>query len=296
LPVRIWGIVAVEFRSCQIDVASVERYVEFLRAVFPKSRVFNAGYLDWLYNRNPHGRAIAIDAIDDGVIVAHVALIPFRASLRGARISACLALNVATRSEYQGRGLFRELASRAIEVARQQDVTCVVGVANAQALPIWIRRLGFQDVCGLDARIGLGRFPTGDPALARGRSEFHREWDDEALAWRLSNPNNPLARRALGGDVRILGRTELPLISVQCGLFQPTELVSRDNDAGPVSTLVSVSLGLEPSGSTNKGWSVSIPDWLKPSPLRLIYRNLHHPEDRIDQRAILFRFIDFDPY
>jgi hypothetical protein len=41
---------------------------------------------------------------------------------------------------------------------------------------------------------------------------------------------------------------------------------------------------------------MSVPERLRPSPLRLIYTNHKAPGDRLDPDRVLFSFLDFDAF
>ncbi len=288
----------LRFEKAACDGDHLERYVRLFAESFPSSKAkLNQRYLTWLYRDNPDGQIIGFDAIDDGEVVATHVGIPLHLKLNNRSVRALFPLNVATHPSHQGQGLFTKLAEATYEYARDVGFEIILGVANQNTIHGYVTRLGFQDVSGLDARIGIGRFPCGNMAEVQSRSAFHREWSADALRWRVSNPNNPLAiTRDHDGGIRLIGKTQYPGITVQAALFQelPADSVMPQTEV-PFS-LASVSLGLEPAGTSTRGLSVAIPDRLKPSPLRLIYRNLHDPADRIDPAAILFRFIDFDPY
>lgn len=287
----------LRFEETTVDGGRLENYAKLFARCFPSSTAFNLRYLAWLYRDNPDGQIVGFDAVDDGKIVATYVCTPARAMRNGQPLKALLSLNTATHPRHQGRGLFTKLAQATYERARQAGFDIIFGVANRNSIHGFSTKLGFQDVHGLNARIGIGWFPRGNTIQIRERSAFHREWSADALRWRVSNPNNPLAiTRDHDGGIRLIGKTQYPGITVQAALFQelPADSIMPQTDV-PFS-LASVSLGLEPAGTSTRGLSMAIPDRLKPSPLRLIYRNLHDPADRIDPAAILFRFIDFDPY
>jgi hypothetical protein len=57
-----------------------------------------------------------------------------------------------------------------------------------------------------------------------------------------------------------------------------------------------VVLGLTPKGSERRNLAMTVPERLRPSPLRLIYINHRRPDDRLDPDRVLFSFLDFDAF
>jgi hypothetical protein len=57
-----------------------------------------------------------------------------------------------------------------------------------------------------------------------------------------------------------------------------------------------VVLGLTPKGTETRRIAMTVPQRLRPSPLRLIYINHRKPEDRLDPDRVLFSFLDFDAF
>lgn len=287
----------IKLEPVRVDEEGARQHLELFAQAFPNGASFSKDYLQWLYSDNPDGLIVGFNAYEGGEIVATYVCTPARVMRAGKQERALLSLNTATRPSHQGKGLFTKLAQATYEYAREQSFVVVFGVANQNSIHGFSKRLGFQDVCGLNARIGIGRFPKGDTAAVRERSTFHRDWSPEALRWRMSNPKNLLAVKGdNSGGAWIVGRTQYPGITVQAALFQEMPAGFLSPTGAVPTSIASVSLGLEPAGTSTQGLSVAIPVRLRPSPLRLIYRNLHDPDDRIDPASILFRFIDFDPY
>ncbi|MGH6963326.1 MAG: hypothetical protein ACREE0_02475, partial [Phenylobacterium sp.] len=61
--------------------------------------------------------------------------------------------------------------------------------------------------------------------------------------------------------------------------------------AGPA-----VVLGLTPDGTASRRLAMTVPERLRPSPLRLIYINHRKTDDRLDPKRVLFSFLDFDAF
>ncbi len=270
----------------------LDRTVELMGLGFPAAHKFSRGFLQWQYYENPAGPPLGCN-IDDGArLIGHLMGIPLNVRLRGRPTVVTLIMNVATHPDYRGRGLFLELVRRVAQMSAERGHEGVVGVANQQTERAYRTRLGFQNVAGLDAHVEL--LPQRiDMAAALARADFAHRWTDETLAWRLRNPANPL--RIAGGTADSLiveGASSLPLIRAR-GLI-PREGLSasgRGVVAGP-----GVVLGLTPKGTARRSLSVTIPERLRPSPLRMIWLNHKVPGDQLDPDRILFSFLDFDAF
>jgi hypothetical protein len=168
----------------------------------------------------------------------------------------------------------------------------VVGVANQQTIRAYETRLGFQNVAGLDAHVEL--LPQRiDMAAAAAAAEFAHRWDDPTLAWRLKNPANPLRIAGETSDSLIVeGRSTTPLIRAR-GAIPRAGLSLRGS--GPAMG-PGVVLGLTPKGAARRRLALTVPERLRPSPLRLIWLNHQAPGDRLDPERILFSFLDFDAF
>lgn len=284
----------VTYRPSRFDQPTLEDYSRLFAQCFPKARIGDLSYLDWLYRKNPHGEAVGFDALAGGIPVATYVCIPLALSLGGAGIKALLSLNTATAPAYQGRGLFTKLADMTYLRARKEGFSAVVGVANQNSVGGFTRKLGFQDVAGLDARISPGP-RRGRDATAETSAEMRRVWSAEALRWRAANPLNPLRfHRAAHGALVAQGATQFPALPVNAALL------AADLDAPvlrrPNWPLPSLSLGLIPNGFAAPSLSFPIPERLKPSPLRLIFKSLDDPVRRLDPGRVFWTFLDFDAY
>jgi GNAT superfamily N-acetyltransferase len=268
------------------------RTVELMGLGFPAAHKFSRTFLQWQYYDNPAGAPLGCN-IDDGErLIGHLMGIPLNVRLRGEPTVVTLIMNVATHPDYRGRGLFLELVRRVAEMSAERGHAGVVGVANQQTERAYHTRLGFQNVAGLGAHVEL--LPQRiDMARALAAADFAHRWTDATLAWRLKNPANPL--RIAGGTADSLiveGASTLPLIRAR-GVIprEGLSVAARGAVAGPA-----VVLGLTPKGTARRGLAISVPERLRPSPLRMIWLNHKVPGDQLDPDRILFSFLDFDAF
>ncbi|ELX10628.1 acetyltransferase GNAT family [Janthinobacterium sp. HH01] len=289
----------ITFAPLRTDAQALARYGALFAACFPGATKFTPAYLQWLYADNPDGPAVGYDAWDGDTLAAHYVCVPARVRLEGMEARLLLSLNTATHPSYQGQGLFTKLAQQTFDAGRDAGYDGVYGVANANSTPGFIRKLGFQLVRPLEARVGLG--PVGLPAPARDPApSFQRLWSAASLAWRCANPDNPVhAQRhrrrwrfdaAALGPARAYAELELDLPAAVGSAAQPVSAA-----AGGWSPL-RLYLGLLPDSQRAFPGYPSIPQRLRPSPLNLIYRSLSGRVATLDPARIHFTFLDFDAY
>lgn len=282
----------MDFSPVQCSDAAYSDYVRLFADCFPGVSKFSRDYLDWLYRLNPDGEVVGFDARDGDRLAAHYVCIPARAHIAGADVRVLLSLNTATHPDYQGKGLFTQLAEHTYAAGTEQGYDCVYGVANANSTPGFTRKLKFQLVGALRARAGMG--PLGIDFSHDAKPQFRRIWSTQALAWRCSSPVSPVMTRR-GKD-----RTT----------FLAPAL--RNNAAMAVSELMTTAAPLEPAtgwasplrvfiGMVPPAWQrpslyIDIPHRLRPSPLNLIYRSLSGRVETIAPDAVFLGFLDFDAY
>lgn len=283
----------MEIERAEIDQASLVEYADLFGTCFPGAvKLRRLDYLRWLYAHNPAGPMRGFNAREAGRLVAHYACIPMWLVLGGERVSALLSLNTATHPDFQGRGLFTRLAEATYDVAAREGVQAVYGVANANSTPGFLRKLGFSQVAQLEARVGLGRLRAGD-WRAMDRAQFRIDWNESTLLWRTANPANPVSVHrmddgsdgfsAASGRLALRAWAQLPQIEGLKIVTVPAPLTGR------------LWLGLTPAESMSGGGYVSIPEWLRPSPLNLIFRGLQGPLT-VSADEVFFGFLDFDAF
>ena len=283
----------MEFLPIQYDRPALARYRALFEACFPGTGKFTEAYIAWLYVANPDGRAVGFDAWDGDQLAAHYVCLPARAQVGGAPARVLLSLNTATAPAYQGKGLFTKLAEMTYQAAAAQGFDGVYGVANANSTPGFLRKLGFQLVRALEARIGFGRLHGAERTGAA--PSFERLWDQDSIAWRCANPHNPVHWRR-GGE-----QLQFHAPSLSAALPAYAELAAaRFALAPPAQTRAAPPLrlyiGLLPEAPGNYRNYFSIPQRLRPSPLNLIYRSFSPRVTALDPDAIHFTFLDFDAY
>jgi len=276
----------ISVRATGTGPAELLAYAGLLSEVFGPGEKFSEAALAWRYRDNPAGQVVGADAWAGNVLAAHYVTCPCDLDLAGAPARGLLSLNTATHPDFQGRGLFVKLAEAAYARGADDGFDCVIGVANANSTPGFIRRLGFQLVSPLDAGVLLRaprRRPPADMAL-EGR------WSPDALAWRLSNPAGRYRLGRSGELGAVWSPTHLPL--VHCAAYLPS---ATTREGAPLGGQLYI--GLDPRLRAGGLVMAPLPQRLRPSPLNLIYRPLSSRAPAVlDPGAVAISFLDFDPY
>lgn len=297
---------------------------ELLNHVFPHGAL-SYEYLDWLYRKSPDGPNVASDYIESGKLLGHYAIIPQRWNYLKTTRQLALSLNTAVHEEARGKGLFVKLAEETYADAKNHGIQAIIGVANANSTPGFLRRLGFTLLSPLPVVMGMAlpirssatashvidaeflaskRFNLIANRLQTTRSHgAAQEWTIEKLRWRLASPRTRYAlhRHESGILITTMAATQLGVRIVVVLKFLP----SRDVNRMDVTKLLRRAAAYHKSPffiysgfnecAPIKG--IILPRRLLPSPLNLIYRKLDQvmPE-ACDLHIDAFEFLDFDAY
>jgi hypothetical protein len=282
----------MDFLPIRFDRQALASYNVLFETCFSRLPKFELSSLDWLYTQNPDGPAVGFDAIVDSELAAHYVCVPTTIRLNGVLERALLSLNTATHPKYQGKGLFTKLATMTYRLAAEQGYKSVFGVANANSTPGFVRKLGFQLVEPLKAMVGIGRLDANFDYIAKN-AQFERVWTQSALAWRCSNPANPICCRTKNGIAgfeaqamgdRLRAYAELPATNIAVP-SPPTRLLP-----------FRLYLGLAPTGACLFKNYLNIPNRFRPSPLNFIFKDLGDGGRCPESGRLSFSFLDFDAY
>lgn len=299
---------------------TIEATAALLEQVFPGTRLSRADYLEWLYERNPFGPVIETNLDDDQGRAGHYAVTPLELSAGGDPRSAGLSLNTAVHERARGGGVFTRLAEETFDAARARGVEVVIGVANANSTPGFLRRLQFELVGPLPATVllptpGRDRLRSGwaeaaaftpgglaassESLLRPASTGIEARWSAETLRWRLAAPGSRYALHR-GDDVLVVStvdrRKRVP-VAVLLAIFAAAPL-----DGAAARAVVRAAcrfhrapLALHVGFNANVAFrGVPLPERLRESPLNLIYRDLTGAARVGEVRR--FEFVDFDAY
>jgi hypothetical protein len=264
--------------------------VALLDRVFPRDRPRGPD-LEWQYLKSPAGPARYVNAYSEsGELIAHYAVLPTRplAEPPVEFAGTYFSLNTAVDPKAQVPGLMVATARALFRQLQQEGPALVLGVANENSFQGFVRMLGFRSL----GRLSLTLHAPGTlPAIGAPRALAE---DPAHLAWRAARPSvaayGDPARGALTVRLRYRG---VPLDAVlSTGL--PGDVIDRlalPRSAVWVPRLYASFGALVPGG-------VTIPGWLRPSPLEYIVRvlgdaALAEPVTR-HLAGRRFEFLDFD--
>lgn len=261
-------------------------YSALLTQVFGKQAKFGTAALAWRYAHNPMGSVVGTDAWAGRTLCAHYVTCPLDAQVEGRQLRGLVSLNTATHPDWRGKGLFTQLALETYVRAAAARYDFVIGVANGNSTPGFVRHLGFQLVRPLQAGV-LARTPK---AFSDAPVQFEGVWSTETLHWRMANPAARYRSARSGELTAVWTPTAMP--GLNCVAF----LHGRGPD-GRKPRGASLWMGLEPRLDLRVFGYAPLPTRLRPSPLNLIYRPLsERAPAQLDPELTAFNFLDFDPY
>jgi hypothetical protein len=298
-----------------------------LEEVFPGSGIADAAYLEWLYERSPFGPVVEANFDDEQGRAGHYAVVPIDLARDGVARPAALSLNTAVHERARGGGMFVRLASETIRLARDRGIRAIVGVANANSTPGFVRRLGFELLSPLPATVILptpGRrseissgAAEGDPfapgGLAAGAAPLlaspargeARVWTEATLRWRLARPGAAygLHRREDLLAVTCADSRHGVRVAVILKVFAREPLGGRAaRDLARAACLfhrapLALHVGLN---ELARFPGLPLPQRFRESPLNLIYLDLEgstasSPSEPA-ANVVRFEFLDFDAY
>ena len=263
----------------------------FLNKTF-KSSKFSSNYLDWIYNKNPYGCVIGFNAIFENELVAHYALMPLEAKYKGKKIKALISINTATEKNHQGRGLFTILAKKTYAESKNQGFGIVFGVANANSIPGFIKKLDFKYIDKLDTYVSVTLPKEIDNQILE--NSLTLPLSKEAYKWRLSNPNFKYSEFNYG-KVNIVANDINYFLRSIISIYENKSL--NKNYKKLLLPKFNIWVGISNAYDWNESalMSFKIPDLIKPSPLHLIYKNLTS-NIKLDRTNIHFEAINFDAF
>ncbi|PVW16475.1 GNAT family N-acetyltransferase [Marixanthomonas spongiae] len=270
------------FKKTSTTPDALARYSRLLSGVFTTTDKFTPAYLRWQYEENPMGNVVGYDAFYEGNLAGHYVTIPVRYTINGTPLKGLLSLNTATHKDHRGKGLFTKLATKTYEEATALGYDFVIGVANQNSTPGFIKKLGFYLVAPLDVKFGVGHIRYDKETTYT----VQPLWTQAALQWRLANPH---AAYAFNGK-NMYCKTDKPFVNVL--LYHDYKAADR-----PIQKSLSIKLwiGLANNLKTT-GAFIAMPKRLKPSPLNLIFKNLNANIPKIEKQDMLFESVDFDAY
>jgi hypothetical protein len=295
-----------------------------LDAELPSPRFVDERYLRWLYEENPHGHAIQRGVDEDGVRVAHYALIPQEYRDTNGPTPCMFSLNAVTRSGTQRKGHFSRIGLEIYAEAHERGRSFVIGVSNDKSVGAVVKYMGWRHWGPLPVRVvaplgvsghGIEHHLVDAEFLASDdftrltgdldsvpAEHWTNRWTPDYLRWRLTCPT---ARYWVHATPQLFcvstrdHRFGLPAAVI-------LKLIPRKGLGGPRSPrrlIAAVCRFHRAPYAVYAGFNrhvpvrgVQPPRRFQPSPLHLILRHL---DPSVDQDALVldtFEFLDFDAY
>lgn len=283
-----------DFRPIDFSPVGLEATRELLEVVFPDAHHITRDYLERLYFGNPLGESWGLCCFDDaGALVAHNIMIPIRARIFGRVEEGIWPFQLATHPEARMKGLFVAITEATQQEARKRGYTFLSGVGNASSSPIFVKKWGYQSICPLDAKVGIGPMPDRCPMP---ESTLTRIWDVGGIAWRLAHTQAaPYQVHWRGDRGHIFADTGRYGIPVEIGAFDRSELPA-DLPTLRAANPLRLWIGVDPSRDWSRSLYFDVPERFRPSPLNLLWYDLTGQDRRHEPDAVQYEIFDFDAY
>ncbi len=281
-----------EVRPIDLSPKGIEQTCELLNVVYPHAAHYDTTYLERLFNQNPVGPTLGFSAFDGDELVAHYLMLPIRARVFGEEEIGIWPFQLATRPGFRGKGLFSELNERCFEASRERGYGYLAGVGNQNSTPIFVGKWGFQMICALDVKLGLGPLP---PSRKQDDLELVRIWDEASIAWRLNHPAQPYAIETRNGRGHLYAPTERYGVQVEVGSFD-LALLPEDLPRYAPPHPLRLWIGVDPSRDWSRSLYFNIPVRFRPSPLYLLFYDLTDKQRHFQPERVKYDIFDFDAY
>ena len=281
-----------DYKIEKLDFSKLEdmqKLVDLQNAVYERKHIFTPNTFRYWYLDNPNGRVISFNAIYQDIIAAHYALIPMKMKIESRIVLGVLSMATVTHPNHRGKGLFKTLAKAAYDYAAQHGFEFVIGVANANSYPGFIKYFDFQDVGQLEVLLGVS-----NKIEPNGNRIFEVFWDDNSLKWRASRYGYSKDASTLYGTKGIWKFRKVPAIKTFLGKISENQLVGLPiNHVNKFIRPINLYVGL--GSNARKIGYVDIPKFVKHSPFHLIFMDLTGGKlPQMTKDNVFFQLMDFD--
>ena len=273
------------------DYHTFEKIVQLQRIVYPaRSQDFSINGFRLWYCKNPMGPVISFNAFYKDEMVAHYACVPIKMMMKGRIVDGLLDMSTVTHPAHRGRGLFRTLAQTTYSYAFKQGYEFVIGVANANSFPGYMKYFDFTFVSKLDVKFGYGA-KIFDCAREK---PFYVYWDKVALSWRASIKAYSIHNDFLAGHLEFMRISNFLGIKLIMGYYDKT-LLEAIKVKGCRDILRPLNLYIGIGADLSKGHYFNVPWFIKHSPFNLIFLDLTGGKlPTISRDNVFFQLMDFD--
>jgi len=271
------------------DSTDMQKLVDLQNTVYKGKHVFHSQSFKHWYLDNPNGRVISYNALYEDIIAAHYAIIPVKMEIESRVVSGLLSMATVTHPEHQGRGLFKELARQSYDYAAKNGYEFVIGVANANSYPGFIKHLNFHDVGMLDVLVGCKKDIHALPDKT-----VRMFWDKQSIQWRLGSNRYSKDDTAVYGTHPFWKFNKAPFIKTYMGslhnnLLRELDICHTNKTFRPFNLYVGMGSNAKESGY------IPVPKFIKRSPFHLIFLDLTDGKlPKITTDNLFFQLMDFD--
>lgn len=261
---------------------SLQKVVDLQNIVYEGKHTFRVEGFRKRYLENPLGRVISFNAFYGEELVAHYACIPYAMNIGGRKSIGLFDMATVTHPDHRGKGLFKKLAQTTYDYAKKQGYEFILGVANANSFPGYMKYFPMTFVGQLEVRMGLGLNILPDAS-----KEYSVYYDKDVFEWRLrcGRANYSREKNAVLGKYNTMVQTYM-------GCYSDEFLSSMD--------IANKHWGFRPRlyvgmGAKFKSLYLKVPKFIKRSPFNVIFLDLTDGQlPPITKENLFFQLIDFD--
>lgn len=273
-----------EIRQLHFDDGdvSLQKVVDLQNLVYEGKHTFKTEGFRKRYLDNPLGKVISFNAFYGEELVAHYACIPYAMSIGGRKSVGLFDMATVTHPAHRGKGLFKKLAKTTYDFAKEQGFEFVLGVANANSFPGYMKYFPMINVGQLDVKLGFGLKVFPDTT-----KEYSVYYDKELFEWRLRCGRANYSRV----ENVILGQFN-SLVQTLMGCYDDSFLSSVNVSNKQWGFRPKLYVGL---GARLNSLYLTVPKIIKRSPFHLIFLDLTEGMlPPITKDNLFFQLIDFD--
>lgn len=281
-----------EYKFERLDFSNPEdmqKLVDLQNAVYAGKHVFTSSTFQHWYLNNPNGRVVSYNALCGNIIVAHYALVPVKMEIEGRVVLGLLSMATVTHPDHRGKGLFKKLAKMTYDYAAQNGFEFVVGVANANSYPGFVKYFDFQD-------IGMLEVLFGNRKGIKESSEkvFKMHWDKDSIQWRLGGSKYTKDETSVYGTHPVWKFKKAPFLHTYMGNVS-ADLLDGLNVPKASSLWRPFNLYIGMGSNARVLGYKEVPKIIKRSPFHLIFMDLTDGKlPRMTKDNVFFQLMDFD--
>lgn len=277
-------------KCCFEKPSELRALVNLQNTVYSGKHAFNEDSFRFWYLENPIGKVISFNAWDGEEMVAHYACVPVEMKINERVVCGLLDMATVTHPSHRGKGLFKTLAKITYDYASKNGYEYVIGVANDNSYPGYIKYFPFTDVGPLDVKIGLGR-----EIKPESNKVFMGYWNELSIAWRGNYQRYSYWKDCLYSSLSKGHFKNFPFVKIYMGfigenLLEGSKVIRKRR---PLCKPFTLYIGF--GANMKRKLYVKAPRFLHPSEFHLIFLDLTGGKLPIMTKDnVFYQLIDFD--